>query len=386
MQLDSAITRVYGESGTVGVGLLVADRDMVTASFVVSLALGARSDKDTLPSDAEVEVDFPLVAPGKRLRAKVLVWQPMREDRTGGIAGLRFLSPLPAGIRPVELMPSENLWGHNFRAFGFPHGYDIGVWVTGQLTGRGVAGWIQMQSDPIGHPVSQGFAGTPVWDDHLDGVIGMVLMSSADSDKTRQSFCIPSELLIENWQDSGAYVDSTTQRFGVGIDVLASNMAAKLGASQVPSTDTPSIFVVHGHNERYKEAVARVIERSFDSGEVIILHEQPNRGQAIIEKFERYASSASFAVVLMTGDDEGGEHGTQQLRPRARQNVVLELGYFIGKLGRDRVVVLHEDEVEIPGDVHGVVYIPLDSAGRWRYDLMRELKVAGLAVDFNRII
>ena len=88
----------------------------------------------------------------------------------------------------------------------------------------------------------------------------------------------------------------------------------------------------------------------------------------------------------MTGDDEGGEHGTQQLRPRARQNVVLELGYFIGKLGRDRVVVLHEDEVEIPGDVHGVVYIPLDSAGRWRYDLMRELKVAGLAVDFNRII
>jgi predicted nucleotide-binding protein len=93
------------------------------------------------------------------------------------------------------------------------------------------------------------------------------------------------------------------------------------------------IFIVHGHDNEAKVEVARFLERV--GFEAIILHEQANRGRTIIEKVEMH-SDVGFAVVLLTPDDEGGKRGNST-RPRARQNVVLELGYFIGRLGRDRV-------------------------------------------------
>ena len=106
----------------------------------------------------------------------------------------------------------------------------------------------------------------------------------------------------------------------------------------------------------------------------IILHEQPNQGRTIIEKFEEY-SDVGFAVVLLTPDDVGGpadESSTQ--RPRARQNVILELGFFLGKLGRERTCALLVDDVEIPSDYDGVLYIPMDDQDAWRFPLIRELK------------
>lgn len=74
-----------------------------------------------------------------------------------------------------------------------------------------------------------------------------------------------------------------------------------------------------------------------------------------------------------------------ELRPRARQNVILELGYFLGRLGRDRVVVLNEETIEAPSEIRGIAYVALDPAGRWRYDLARELAAAGLAVDLTNV-
>jgi predicted nucleotide-binding protein len=132
-----------------------------------------------------------------------------------------------------------------------------------------------------------------------------------------------------------------------------------------------------------KKAVARFV--STLGLDPIILHEQPNQGRTLIEKFEAHAE-VSFAVVILTGDDSCGPAHSESPRPRARQNVVFELGYFVGRLGRKRVCTLYEEGVEVPSDFSGIVYVPLDAAGAWRPLLARELKAAGFQVDMNRAL
>ena len=119
----------------------------------------------------------------------------------------------------------------------------------------------------------------------------------------------------------------------------------------------------------------------------VILDEQANRGLTTIEKFESH-SDVGFAVVLLPPDDEGALQGGEESgRHRARQNVIFELGFFIGRLGRERVCALTKGSVmEIPSDYSGVVYIPLDDSGAWRSRLVKELKSAGLDVDANRAL
>lgn len=155
-------------------------------------------------------------------------------------------------------------------------------------------------------------------------------------------------------------------------------------SSQAQSGRTcPKVFVVHGHNHGIKESVARFLERL--GLKPIILHEQPNAGRTVIEKFSDY-TDVQFAVVLLTADDLGKpRNSNQEAQLRARQNVILELGYFLGKLGRTRVCVLYEDGVELPSDYTGVLYLLLDSNERWRFDLVREIRTAGFPVDANRV-
>ena len=141
------------------------------------------------------------------------------------------------------------------------------------------------------------------------------------------------------------------------------------------------VFLVHGRDEIAREGTARFLEKL--GLEAIILHEQPNAGRTIIEKVETFAGVA-FAVVLLTPDDVGGiASNPSALNPRARQNVILELGYFIGRLGRAHVAALLKGDVEKPSDYDGVVYITMDSGGAWKLQLARELKTAGLDVDLN---
>lgn len=146
-----------------------------------------------------------------------------------------------------------------------------------------------------------------------------------------------------------------------------------------------SIFLVHGHSEGVLHAVARFLEKL--NVRVIILREQANSGRTIIEKFVEY-SDVGFAVVLLTPDDRGGpaEWSYERQRPRARQNVILELGFFLGKLGRNRVCALYQEGVEIPSDYQGVVFTQLDEGGAWRLALARELRAAGIEIDMNRAL
>lgn len=163
-------------------------------------------------------------------------------------------------------------------------------------------------------------------------------------------------------------------------------VAAVAPAEPARAARTPGtrVFIVHGRDEAAKEAAARFIAR-LDL-EPVILHEQPNAGRTIIEKLEGHLD-VDFAVVLLSPDDVGGLAGDPpQLRNRARQNVVLELGLFIGALGRGRVCALHKGNLELPSDFDGVVYVPMDDAGGWRLSLVREMKQAGMNVDLNRAI
>jgi len=150
-----------------------------------------------------------------------------------------------------------------------------------------------------------------------------------------------------------------------------------------PSFDGP-IFIVHGRNLEVRGQVECFIAQCTTKKSVI-LSDQPNRGLDILGKFEAEARQASFVVVLMTADDEGRlrEDGGPY-RSRARQNVIFELGYFVGLLGRERVAVLYEQDVEQPSDFLGVVYIPLD--GGWQLAFGRELKAAGVEVDMNNAL
>lgn len=138
------------------------------------------------------------------------------------------------------------------------------------------------------------------------------------------------------------------------------------------------IFIVHGHDEVSKLGLARMLENDLQL-KAVILHEQPNQGKTIIEKLERYSSGPGYAIVILTPDDVGGENKEPPvLSPRPRQNVVLELGYFIGKLGRDRVCVLHKGNVEIPSDISGVLFIQFkESINEVYFELTKELKHAG---------
>jgi hypothetical protein len=142
-----------------------------------------------------------------------------------------------------------------------------------------------------------------------------------------------------------------------------------------------SVFIVHGHDAGSRDTVARFIEKL--KLRPIILHEQPNKGQTVLEKFENNAM-VGFAVVILTPDDLCVTDSTRA--PRARQNVIFELGFFFGRLGRRNVVALYREGVEIPTDVAGLAYILLDQHQSWKMMLARELKASGLDVDLNLAI
>lgn len=151
-----------------------------------------------------------------------------------------------------------------------------------------------------------------------------------------------------------------------------------------PVTSDAPIFLVHGRDVERREIVRRFLETVTDRA-VVVLADQANRGQDILGKLLEHAQQAAFAVVLLTPDDEGGLAGVDVPSRRARQNVVFELGLFIGLLGRDKVAALNDPGVELPTDFSGVGYI-LIAGESWQMELARELKAAGVAVSLDKAL
>ena len=148
--------------------------------------------------------------------------------------------------------------------------------------------------------------------------------------------------------------------------------------------DKKRVFIVHGHDGSTKTEVARLVE--LLGLKAIILHEQANNGKTIIEKFEKNAINVGFSIILLTPDDIASSvNNLEKKMFRARQNVILELGYFLSLIGRNRVCVLVKGDIEIPSDYMGVVYVSIDESGGWKFRLASEMKHAGMNVDLNRL-
>ncbi|KAF3984346.1 MAG: nucleotide-binding protein [Methylococcales symbiont of Hymedesmia sp. n. MRB-2018] len=145
--------------------------------------------------------------------------------------------------------------------------------------------------------------------------------------------------------------------------------------------DTSKVFIVHGHEGETKNEVARLVEKL--GFETVILHEQASAGMTIIEKIEKH-SNVGFAIILYTPDDIGAASSDKEnFKKRARQNVVFEHGYLIGKISRDRVATVVKGDIELPNDISGVVYV---GESNWQIDLAKEMNEAGYDIDFNKLL
>lgn len=216
-QLKSAIVRVLGEgNAVVGAGFLATETTVLTCSHVVEQALGISQIAEEIPT-AIIKLDFPLVAPGKALSARVVRWTPVQTGVTGtslgsniseDVAVLELADKLPEGSSPVTLIETSELWGHSFRAFGFPAAYDTGVWASGLLRDAQSNGWVQIEDiKETGYAVAPGFSGTPIWDDAANGVVGMVVVAEKRSE-IKVAFIIPTNSLLNVWPKLRSHTDS----------------------------------------------------------------------------------------------------------------------------------------------------------------------------------
>ncbi|MEB3340182.1 trypsin-like peptidase domain-containing protein, partial [Okeania sp.] len=199
-KFDRSIVRIYSRLNQVkGAGFLVSENQVLTAAHVVSLALNVNSNTLEIPT-TEVKLDFPQVAPGKFMTAKVIFWLPVNPDKALEDIAVLELTTIPDNISPVRLMTSEEYWGHNIRAFGFIRGKEYGVWANGVLRDSNAKGWVQLEdTDHSGYVLEEGFSGTPVWDEFLEGVVGMAVAAEKQRLDARVAFIIPTNLLMAAW-------------------------------------------------------------------------------------------------------------------------------------------------------------------------------------------
>jgi hypothetical protein len=190
-RIQGAQVRIYAvdKETVIGSGFLVGRREVVTCAHVVTRALGL-SDDAPEPPPGPIFLDFPLLAPGQHLTARVARWHPQDD-----IAVLELESAPPEGAEPALLVKGGDLWGHPFHAFGFPVGHPEGVWASGIIRGPIARGWLQIEdTKETGYRAQPGFSGAPVWDDALGGVVGMVAAAEGDP-SVKAAFIIPTALL-----------------------------------------------------------------------------------------------------------------------------------------------------------------------------------------------
>jgi hypothetical protein len=192
-QLNAALARIHTAEGRiVGAGFLVGARRVLTCAHVVRRALALSDGAAPQPTD-HVHLRFPLLDAELALTASVARW-----DATLDIAGLTLPEPPPAA-KPVRVVASDDLWEHRFGAFGFPAGYDDGVWTSGVLRGRTANGRIQIDGeDNPGYWIKPGFSGAAIWDTELDAVVGMAVTADRDAE-VKAAYMIPARELLAAW-------------------------------------------------------------------------------------------------------------------------------------------------------------------------------------------
>nr|WP_239106840.1 trypsin-like peptidase domain-containing protein [Streptomyces rubrogriseus] len=187
--LGASQVRIFSDHGDVaGAGFLVAADLVCTCAHVIEEALALPAPVDQAP-DGAVNLDFPLLSARPSARASVVSWRHGRAD----VVLLRLDQPVD-GARPVRLVDGAEVWEHPFRAFGHPTGADHGVWVRGTLRAGMAAGLLQMEAHLPGPRVTEGFSGSPVWDDVQGGVVGMTVAAHRGEST---AYLLPSADLID---------------------------------------------------------------------------------------------------------------------------------------------------------------------------------------------
>ncbi|MDF5707695.1 MAG: trypsin-like peptidase domain-containing protein [Nostoc sp. S4] len=214
----SAIARIFHTNGAVvGVGFLVSGRSqnyIVTCAHVITSALSLPENIIAAPSN-DIYLDFPLIASGQQLKAKVIFWQPVVSNvstsKPEDIAGLQ-IEQLPKEAQPIKLIRANNIWEHPFRIFGFPHGHNDGVWATGVLRDGQGKGWVQLEDTKVtGYSVEPGFSGAPIWDETLTGVVGMAVAAEKQRENVKTAFMIPTDVLIAAWNEIDLSISLNTR-------------------------------------------------------------------------------------------------------------------------------------------------------------------------------
>ena len=154
------------------------------------------------------------------------------------------------------------------------------------------------------------------------------------------------------------------------------NRGDSMHRSSSQDLSSQGVFIVHGRDYPILDQVARFLGKH--GLKAIMLKDQPNEGLTIIEKLEKITDNVNYTIALLTPDDVGGLASLNKnyISPRARQNVIFEIGYFFGHLGRKRVCMLLYQGVEMPSDLHGLAYVELDDGNTWENKLLTELKQA----------
>jgi hypothetical protein len=198
--LENCLARIFfgykgRQNDPCGTGVVLHGGRVLTCAHVVKTAL--RLPPETLEKPEQtITLDFPLSASRQRFTANVIFW-----DIENDIAGLELVESLPIEIEPTQLYATGELWGHRIQAFGFPDNYPAGTWADSILRGPNAYGWIEIvDSQTTGYYVQQGFSGGPVWDEHLQHCIGIIVAADRNA-ILRASYLIPAHKIAEKWKD-----------------------------------------------------------------------------------------------------------------------------------------------------------------------------------------
>jgi predicted nucleotide-binding protein len=156
-------------------------------------------------------------------------------------------------------------------------------------------------------------------------------------------------------------------------------------SKEVVSASNNKVFIVYGHDNECREQLELLLRRM--KLEPVILQNLPIAGDTIIEKLEANID-VRYACVLLTPDDEGHPvHQPKEKKLRARQNVILELGMFLVRLGRKRVAILHKGSLELPSDISGLIYIRFNKrVDEVKERLGAELQEAGFPINIKDLL
>jgi hypothetical protein len=298
---DASLVRIRTPDGrVVGAGFLVGERQILTCAHVVSQALDLGHTPPDTPRGV-VSLDFPFLPPRTLCSARVVLWCPPLSDGRGDIAGLELQGEPPAGAEMVRFAPAEDVWEHPFRAFGFPSGYDDGVWATGRLLGRQATDWVMIEDVKVqGFAVGPGFSGTPVWDTQLQGVVGMVVAASRLTD-LKAAFVLPLDVLVAAWP----LIEPIPRQ---SIFLSAAPADADLAARLTTDLEARDIVVwteQHTPGEVHVDTEERIRQAIRAAQAVVVVVSSQTRSSRTIKEHLRLTDLYQRRLILVwVGDDE----------------------------------------------------------------------------------